>query len=770
MNQKTLKIFYTIGTIFVAVFLVLGMWKEHHLIIESTLLQGQGTEKYPDVIDSDDDFCNFADAVNEGITFDDQYVSLRTDIDFSKCGHMIGEYGSSEITFSGVFNGNGHHIKNVNITAEEAAAGLFVNLSGTVCNLVIENGTISGPYAGAVAGSVYGKAKIFNCLNMAMVDGENTARMAGEFFGNIQNCISLDPFEDGSEGIQRIVFATYDNGEEIIKKQEFYKEQCEEDVDALNSYLNILSTKEHYSEWCTWKVVEGQGIDLTQEKETVLSRMQTIIQMDGNQITLEAYYGKDNFWYFAFPAGYKEDKRIIELLFSDGNSQKVSVGANEYATMISAGGVDYPVLTVVSAGIPTIMVNSDGGRDLQYLNDMKIHEIQGNISVLSEDGSVNYKGMLKSFTGRGNDSYASIDKIGFNLTLQNRVNLLDMGSNEDYVLISGYRDSSLLTYKITQDMEKAVGVANAPESRFVNVYVDNQYMGMYLLTEKIEIDENRIDIANLAVNTQGVNLDKLSNFEMESWIDKSTGEEKHWYNIPNDPQDITGGYLLEVDKMDYTKDQSRFKTGHNITVVSKAQKYLTKKETDYISDYWEQFEDALFSDTGYNIQGKYYGDYIDLDSYVDQWLFYELNGEISITGSVYYYKESDVSGDGLLHASYIWDVEHSFISDPQTLNLLEEHKDTMSGYWVAFYQYDDFVSKVHDTWNQRFVPEINRLLSVEMLNNDQNGVGSIKWYQHEYAQAALANQTRWPSCQWDEKTAEIREFLQLKSAYLTEKF
>lgn len=58
-------------------------------------------------------------------------------------------------------------------------------------------------------------------------------------------------------------------------------------------------------------------------------------------------------------------------------------------------------------------------------------------------------------------------------------------------------------------------------------------------------------------------------------------------------------------------------------------------------------------------KGKYYTDYIDLESFADQWLFYELNEENSVNSSVYYYKDSDICGDGKLHASWPWDMEHS---------------------------------------------------------------------------------------------------------------
>ena len=49
--------------------------------------------------------------------------------------------------------------------------------------------------------------------------------------------------------------------------------------------------------------------------------------------------------------------------------------------------------------------------------------------------------------------------------------------------------------------------------------------------------------------------------------------------------------------------------------------------------------------------GKHFTEYIDLTSFANQWMIYELNMEISVNSSVYFYKDTDAHGDGKLHAS-----------------------------------------------------------------------------------------------------------------------
>lgn len=57
--------------------------------------------------------------------------------------------------------------------------------------------------------------------------------------------------------------------------------------------------------------------------------------------------------------------------------------------------------------------------------------------------------------------------------------------------------------------------------------------------------------------------------------------------------------------------------------------------------------------------GKHFTEYIDLTSFANQWMIYELNMEISVNSSVYFYKDTDAHGDGKLHVSWPWDMEHS---------------------------------------------------------------------------------------------------------------
>lgn len=122
---------------------------------------------------------------------------------------------------------------------------------------------------------------------------------------------------------------------------------------------------------------------------------------------------------------------------------------------------------------------------------------------------------------------------------------------------------------------------------------------------------------------------------------------------------MTGGYIIELDNEDYDRTKANFVSDRNLSFMIPSMNWASQSQVYYIADFWQDFENALYAKDGYNDKGKYYTDYIDLESFADQWLFYELNEENSVNSSVYYYKDSDICGDGKLHASWPWDMEHS---------------------------------------------------------------------------------------------------------------
>lgn len=135
----------------------------------------------------------FAIMVNNGETFENYRVTLNTDIDLGNKpwtpignGSRGSEGGSS---FSGVFDGNGHTIRNINVTEDRDnyGAGLFsVVKGGTVKNITVEGGSIKAfDYGAAVVGIMLGESTVENChaRNVEISSGDAAAGIVARAYG-----------------------------------------------------------------------------------------------------------------------------------------------------------------------------------------------------------------------------------------------------------------------------------------------------------------------------------------------------------------------------------------------------------------------------------------------------------------------------------------------------------------------------------------------------------------------------------------------------------
>jgi hypothetical protein len=96
------------------------------------------------------------------------------------------------------------------------------------------------------------------------------------------------------------------------------------------------------------------------------------------------------------------------------------------------------------------------------------------------------------------------------------VSLLSMPEEEDWILFAPYNDKSLMRDALAYRMGRALG-HYAPRTKFCELVLNDTYMGIYVLMEKIKRDKNRVDI------------NKLEPIEISG-------------------NDVTGGYILKIDK------------------------------------------------------------------------------------------------------------------------------------------------------------------------------------------------------------------------------
>ena len=694
-------------------------------------------------INSVEDYLTFVRSVNKGNTYKGQYVNLNADLDLAEVEEdlVIGNAENTQYCFQGIFDGNGHHLSNVMITSD-TDAGLFRNLEGTVANLQVESGDFSAPLAGAIASNTRLGSCILNCGSLATVNGqlapeqEGKTLLTGESRGEIRNS-----FAPGQE----------------------------ETAESLNQEVRGLDLTWGVDGWNLWEQ-EDDVPALTTEYADVVETATAEVPVSLSAVSIQGYYSaEDKSWCFAIPAGYEQTELAVTFSFIDGDVNQFTREPGQKTYELEHEGYTYPITYLTAEHAATMMLDLDREDAVSYLGADKQNEVQGTCMILETNGKVTQTARLEKIKGHGNDSFRA-PKKSYNLSFTEKQDLLGMGAAKDYVLLAAYRDNSLLSYKLTYDLVNEIGMAYAPSSEFVHLYINGEYEGVYLLMGKIQIGKTRFDLKDLKTETKELNSkSELREYAHTTWKNEGFYVQRTWYELDQTPEDVTGGYIIELNNEDYDRTKANFVSDRNLSFMIPSMNWASQSQVYYIADFWQDFENALYAKDGYNDKGKYYTDYIDLESFADQWLFYELNEENSVNSSVYYYKDSDICGDGKLHASWPWDMEHSLAREGGAASSWFAAASDLKpeGYWMQFYHHRDFAEAVYKEWMTKFVPALEKALNPE-TGYDPDGISSLDWYLGYYGTDAQINESRWNGSGFAEKLEKIRRIYTVRLDFLTE--
>ncbi len=468
---------------------------------------------------------------------------------------------------------------------------------------------------------------------------------------------------------------------------------------------------------------------------------------------------------------------ISDLNLTSGGQTDILKKLTGRTSTLSCAGYNYALYVMQSDTVPAMYITTESG-NLDYIHQSKENKEKGNIKVVTADGAVDCESDLSSIKGRGNATWYDFDKKPYNIKFKSKTNLLGMGSAKGWCLIANAGDRSHLRHKIAYEAATAGGIEFCSDSRYVDLYINNNYMGTYLVTEKVDIGKTSVDIQDLEGATEDVNDADLDSYERMGETSGSVAGTKKWYDIPNDPDDITGGYLLEFELNDrYPNEASGFVTTRNQSVVLKYPEYASEAQVNYISKLFQDMENAVYSETGYNSKKKHYSEYLDIESFAKMYVIQEFaaNLDVAIT-SFFVYKESDLYGDGKFHAAPVWDFDNAFgaSSGRYGYDLRKTDVDwTENGYiynfegtphlFNALYHQSDglLVDSVIYEWFHNFKSIMND------IENNPNCEYSVE-YLSKLTDGTLAmNSVRW-NTQVDRDT--VKNYISKRNVYFNNKY
>ena len=115
------------------------------------------------------------------------------------------------------------------------------------------------------------------------------------------------------------------------------------------------------------------------------------------------------------------------------------------------------------------------------------------VSINGGGSFPHYSGKGK-IRGRGNSTWLWYDKKPYRIKLDESSPLLGMGSNRDWVLLANYRDVTDLMNTFVFEAGHRLGMPYTNHTRYTEVFLNGEYIGLYQLTEQVEQGEYRVNV------------------------------------------------------------------------------------------------------------------------------------------------------------------------------------------------------------------------------------------------------------------------------------
>ena len=250
-------------------------------------------------------------------------------------------------------------------------------------------------------------------------------------------------------------------------------------------------------------------------------------------------------------------------------------------------------------GLPIIYVNTNG-----VAIDSKEDYVEGVASII---GGENYPDLVEAemkIKGRGNSTWwqgGVWGKKPYQIKFDVKTEVLNIPKDKKWVLLAELSDKSLIRNKISREMGDISRFDYVPKAEYVELFINDQHAGTYLIGQKVEESKNRVNVG-----------------------DK--------------------GYLIEIDQTNrIDEDDVYFTTDgwskfpSNLFNIKEPSLELNSNEYNLIKNHIIDFEEALFGDN-FTDADLGYRAFIDLDSFIDWYLINEIckNQDAATYSSIYF--------------------------------------------------------------------------------------------------------------------------------------
>ena len=332
------------------------------------------------------------------------------------------------------------------------------------------------------------------------------------------------------------------------------------------------------------------------------------------------------------------------------------------------------------AGVPRLVIETENFKDIRDRET----KVPARLQIYGED-SPSSEILELTVRGRGNSTFHA-PKYGIKLEFFKKTSLLGMPKDKDWALRSNYGDKTLLRDFMMNRLANRLGVSYVPRMRYVELYLNREYKGLYLLTETVKSSKNRVPLSK---------SDSSFLFEKE------------------DSKKIDDPY---------------FETRDGNLIHIQEPKQISEKSLQMAKDHLDDFEVYLHRQNFWGVDSL--PNWLDIRDFLEYYWVQEFakNEDGKFTRSVFFYWEKG----GAIHFGPLWDFDLGFGNESREKFAMPEN------WFIRNYRWNRYI--LMDARMQEMAKEywtVHRETFHELID-------SIPLYKSQIEKAAKNDIKRWP--------------------------
>ena len=283
-----------------------------------------------------------------------------------------------------------------------------------------------------------------------------------------------------------------------------------------------------------------------------------------------------------------------------------------------------------ASGLPIVKINTN---QIVGPSMDKDSYVEGTLKIIGDSSFEDMDELSMKIKGRGNSTWwlctdasagAVIGKCPYQIKFGDKTSILGMPEDKKWVLLAEKSDKSMIRNKIARFMGEISALDYTPNAEYIELFINDDYQGTYLIGQKVEESNNRVNIGDEGYLIE-IDTDANNRIDPDDIIFRPN----LWSSIHKD-----GVFNIKEPSIDYGSSQF-----------------------DFIKNYINEFETLLFSQN-FDDPISGYESYIDVNSFIDWYLINEIAKSVDARwySSIYF---SYIPGEKIKMGP-IWDFDLSY--------------------------------------------------------------------------------------------------------------